>query len=72
MEVSQLIVEHPGQDLTGAGFDVGWYYRIDDRGYWNREKNKKDCPCGHDIIHQRYFDALKVIEHFLANPKDFK
>jgi hypothetical protein len=71
VEVSQLVVEHPGQDLAGAGYDVGWYYRIDDRGYWNREKNEKDCPCGRDVIHERYFRSLKIIEHFLANPKDF-
>lgn len=71
VEVSQLIVEHPGQNLIGAGFDVGWHYRIDDRDYWNREKNENDCPCGHDAVHQRYFESLKVIEHFLANPKGF-
>jgi len=70
-EVSQLIVTHPGQELTGVGVDRGWYYRRDGNGLWRRENNSEECPCDQAVIHERYFEALKMIEHFLGSPRDF-
>jgi hypothetical protein len=37
IELSELLVEHPGMDLKRAGLNKGWFYRIRDNGDWIRE-----------------------------------
>lgn len=32
IELCELSVEHPGLDMTGAGMNRGWFYRVDDDG----------------------------------------
>jgi len=71
-EVGALIVEHPGLDLSGAGVNVGWHYRVGDGGIWVHETNEKDCPCDNLSLHKNHFEALKMIERYLENPREFR
>jgi hypothetical protein len=32
IELCELSVEHPGLDMTGAGMNRGWFYRVGDDG----------------------------------------
>jgi hypothetical protein len=62
VEVCELMVDHPGQELLRADINNGYYYRIDDRGVWLREKNGADCTCGNDEFHDTHFKALSIID----------
>lgn len=71
-EVSELLVEHPGLDLTRAGINPGWFYRIDEDGLWAREAHPDQCDCGHERTHLLHASALHIIEYQLANPKSLR
>ena len=71
IELSELMVEHPGLDMTAAGVNKGWFYRVDDNGTWTREVNSEQCDCGNDRAHLRHVSALHIIEAYLAEPKAF-
>jgi hypothetical protein len=71
IELSELMVEHPGLDMTGAGMNPGWFYRVDDNGMWTREVNPEQCDCGNDGVHLRHISALHIVEAYLAHPEDF-
>ena len=71
VEVMELMVEHPGLDLTKAGFLRGWYYRIGKDGTWTREHHGAECDCGKEWPHKRHMSALNIAEAYLRNPRDF-
>jgi hypothetical protein len=71
IELAELMVEHPGLDMTGAGMNAGWFYRVGDDGVWSREANPEQCGCGNDKVHLRHISALHIIEAYLANPEEF-
>jgi hypothetical protein len=71
IELSELMVEHPGLDMTGAGMNAGWYYRVDDNGVWTREVNPEQCDCGNEGVHLRHISALHIVEAYLAHPEEF-
>ncbi|HXZ00892.1 MAG TPA: FRG domain-containing protein [Stellaceae bacterium] len=71
IELCELMVEHPGLDLTRASLTPGWYYRVDGEGSWHREPHEHDCDCGTTRTHLRHVSALYIIEAFLREPKDF-
>lgn len=71
VQVSELLVEHPGLDLTRAGINPGWFYRIGKDGLWRREAQSEECDCGHEKTHLRHLSAMHIIEYHLANPKSF-
>jgi hypothetical protein len=71
IELCELSVEHPGLDMTGAGLQMGWFYRVSDDGIWTYEAHPDQCPCGKDSAHLRHISALHIIEAFLATPEKF-
>ncbi len=71
-EVCELLVEHPGLEMTKAGFNRGWYYRRNADGLWIHEPHELECDCGDPKIHNRHISALHIAEAYLRNPKDFR
>lgn len=71
-EVCELIVKHPGVQLTGAGFITGWTYRRQPSGVWIREAQPTDCACGNPIVHAQHISALHIAEEFLRDPEAFE
>ena len=71
IELSELMVEHPGLDMTAAGMNKGWFYRVGDDGTWTREANSEECDCGNDGVHLRHISALHIVEAYLAEPERF-
>jgi hypothetical protein len=70
IELCELMVEHPGLEMTGAGMIKGWFYRVGDDGVWRREDNPKQCDCGNDSVHLRHISALHIVEAYLVAPDD--
>ena len=70
-EVCELAVEHPGLDMTGAGFNKGWFYRRGTDGVWARENHKDECDCGSAEVHGAHISALHIAEAYLREPKAF-
>jgi hypothetical protein len=70
-EVCELLVEHPGMDLTRAGLNRGWFYRRNGEGFWQREEHEQQCPCGDAKTHEGHVSALHITEAYLKNSKDF-
>jgi hypothetical protein len=71
IELSELLVDHPGLEMTGAGMVPGWFYRIDDKGIWRREAHPDQCACGGGKVHLRHVSALHIVEAYLTTPDDF-
>lgn len=71
VELAALMVEHPGLDLTEAGMNQGWYYRIGGDGVWVREIHPEQCDCGSERVHGRHLSALLIIEDFLSDPNGY-
>ncbi|MCS5903608.1 hypothetical protein LNO11_13975 [Klebsiella pneumoniae subsp. pneumoniae] len=67
IQVSELMVEHPGQEMTAAGLVYGWYYRKSESGLWSRVAHPDECPCNDAFIHNRHLSALKIAEDFLRS-----
>lgn len=70
-EVCELMVEHPGLDMTGVGFNKGWYYRRNSDGLWIRESHCDECDCGSSEVHGSHIAALQIAEAFLCEPEQF-
>ena len=66
VEVSELMIEHPGMVLARAGHAAGWYYEISAGGLWKRVHHEAECACGSDRPHLRHLSALHIIEHWLS------
>lgn len=64
-EVCELVVMHPGLEMTKAGFKPGWFYRRKSNGLWARESHKNECSCGKDSIHKSHISALCIAENLL-------
>lgn len=71
VHLGPLLVKHPGQRIEAAGVGRGWFHRIGSDGVWRREAREGECPCGSERPHLRHLAVLRIVEHFLANPKDF-
>jgi hypothetical protein len=69
--VGELVVEHPGMEMVGAGLNEGWFYEVGTDGQWTRKKHPEECPCGNDYVHQRHMSALSIIEEWLEKPEEF-
>lgn len=65
LEICELVVMHPGLEMTKAGLCPGWYYRRKPSGLWEREHNDNECGCKNDSIHKRHLSALLIAEHEL-------
>lgn len=71
-EVCEMMVEHPGLDMTGAGFNKGWFYRRGSDGLWARETHKDECDCGSAEVHGAHVSALHIAEAYLREPEEFQ
>lgn len=71
VELSELIVEHPGLEMTAVGISRGWYYRFGENDLWVRERHPEECPCGNEAHHLRHISALHIIEEYLKDPESF-
>lgn len=71
IEVGELMVEHPGLEMTAAGMLKGWFYAISGDGTWQRVQHPDQCSCGSERTHKLHLSALQITEHFLANPEEF-
>ncbi|ANG95807.1 hypothetical protein A8A54_04475 [Brucella pseudogrignonensis] len=71
-EVCELMVEHPGLDMTRVGFGKGWFYRLDASGVWAREKHDGECDCGNAEVHGGHISALHIAEAYLDEPDEFR
>lgn len=69
IEICELLVEHPGLQMTGAGINNGWYYRVYDNGLWTREEHAEQCDCGNESVHMRHVSALHIVEAHLTSPE---
>ena len=70
-EVCELMVEHPGLDMTGVGFNKGWFYRRNADGFWIRESHPEECDCGSSEVHEAHISTLHIVEDFLCEPDKF-
>ncbi|ATE67110.1 FRG domain-containing protein [Rhizorhabdus dicambivorans] len=71
-EICELLVEHPGLEMTRAGFNTGWFYRRGTNGMWLREAHVDECPCGDAHVHNQHVSALHIAEAFLREPSSFE
>lgn len=71
IQLGELMVEHPGLDMTRSGMVTGWFYSVDDEGIWKRIDHASECVCGHSEPHMQHISALHIIEHYLSNPSEF-
>ncbi|WNJ90076.1 FRG domain-containing protein [Bosea sp. 685] len=63
IQVGDLIVEHPGRQLSGFGANAMWSYEVDKTGRWTRSPREGDCPCANSWRHEAHLSALSVLEH---------
>lgn len=66
VEVSALVVEHPGQVLSGAGVERGWFYEIHPDGTWARKKDDRECPCNASHRHRQHLLLIHRLEEILG------
>ncbi|MEQ8763270.1 MAG: FRG domain-containing protein [Planctomycetota bacterium] len=66
IELSELIVEHPGRQRRGFGSSRGWTYRFDDTSCLHRAHSPNDCPCENTLRHERHFGLLLWLNDCLA------
>lgn len=71
VEVGDLVVDHPGMQIRGAGANRGWHYAVEADGSWTRTLHADDCPCGDDDRHERHLSALTILEDWLTSPEQF-
>ena len=71
-ELCELLVEHPGLDMTRAGYNRGWFYRVNSDGLWVRESHPDECDCGNASVHASHVSALHIAEAFLREPESFE
>lgn len=70
IEVCALVVSHPTNVPDGAGVTAGWYYRSNGN-VWKKTEHIDQCPCNNDLVHERHFNLLRVLDAALAEG-DFK
>jgi hypothetical protein len=69
--LGELMIEHPGQEVAGAGVNAGWYYKKSESGQWLRVSHKDECPCGDTFTHTRHLSMLTIVEEWLRDPSGF-
>lgn len=65
IEICELVVMHPGIEMTKAGFSPGWFYLRRDDGLWERHAHVNDCGCRNENIHKRHVSALIIAEDII-------
>ncbi|CAH3577411.1 MULTISPECIES: FRG domain-containing protein [Klebsiella/Raoultella group] len=67
-EVCELVVMHPGLEMTKVAFCPGWFYRRKPDGFWTRETHNDECDCQNKNIHKMHISALHIAEDCLKDP----
>ncbi|MBS0900129.1 FRG domain-containing protein [Pantoea dispersa] len=65
IEICELVVMHPGLEMTKAGFSPGWFYLRKADGIWERHPHINECDCGNEDIHKRHISALLIAEDII-------
>lgn len=67
VEIGSLIVSHPGLTLSGVGAEVGWHYRINADGSWERSDTPGQCDCNKPFRHERLLRAAVAFDWLLGH-----
>lgn len=65
VEVSALILDHPGTVVQGVAVNRGWFYKISSTGAWTRENHPDQCPCKNGLRHRQHMWILRRFEELL-------
>jgi len=68
VEVSGLIIKHPGQTISGIGVVKGWHYRIDGNK-WTRIEHPDQCPCNNTLRHELQFSLLHILNESIKDKR---
>ncbi len=66
VEVSELLVDHPGMKVADAGINAGWFYEVNETGEWSHINHPNECPCGNSSHHEFLFGCLTIVEDLLV------
>ncbi|WP_230941858.1 FRG domain-containing protein [Burkholderia stagnalis] len=65
VEVMALLIEHPTNVPSGGGVSAGWFYSLEGH-VWKKEEHVDECPCNNDLVHERHFHLLRILDGALA------
>ncbi|WP_080434304.1 FRG domain-containing protein [Burkholderia ubonensis] len=65
VEVMALLIEHPTNVPSGGGVSAGWFYNLE-AGVWKKAEHVDECPCNNDLVHERHFHLLRILDDALA------
>jgi hypothetical protein len=66
VEISSIIIEHPGMQITGVAVNEPWTYRINGDATWTRVSGPQDCPCNNDQRHLHNCWVVGALEHLFS------
>lgn len=69
IEVCELVLDHPGCQVSGFGLSAGWYYKSDGSHKWVRELHSGDCPCNNSLLHHHHMWIVAHLEELLSDDK---
>lgn len=65
VEVAALLIAHPTNVPSGGGVSAGWFYNLEG-DVWKKAKHVDECPCNNDLVHERHFHLLRILDDALA------
>ncbi|MCX5462687.1 FRG domain-containing protein [Alcaligenes parafaecalis] len=66
VEVTALLIGHPTNVPSGGGVSAGWFYSLEG-DVWKKAKHIDECPCNNDLVHERHFNLLRILNDALAD-----
>ncbi|MFM0465371.1 hypothetical protein PQR34_46525, partial [Paraburkholderia sediminicola] len=61
VEVTALLIGHPTNVPSGGGVSAGWFYSLEG-DVWKKAKHVDECPCNNDLVHERHFNLLRILD----------
>lgn len=68
VEVAELVLEHPGTDVSVLAANRGYSYRLG-RANPERVRSPDDCPCANESRHAHHLTILTHVAEMLTNRK---
>ena len=65
VKVTALLIGHPTNVPSGGGVSAGWFYNLEG-DVWKKAKHVDECPCNNDLVHERHFNLLRILDDALA------
>jgi hypothetical protein len=65
IEVSALVVDHPGARIAGAGVRMPWFYSFDDNGNLQHIEREGQCTCKDPWRHRQHIEVLGKFEYVI-------